>query len=260
MRIVSGPAAHSHRPETRVLRHYARRSHARKQRTACAIHPPASNEVHRKESERWPEHDGSDSRSLPFLEAILRPPFAVSPELLEPRVERCVRLVRERRLQFPNRSIHFDVLVHSVRVVSEARPEKTNRAIALPPAMPHFCTEEIVPARNAIRIEARLRNHSRYFRAQCIRSPLVRVDDKNPRRCRLLDRGVALQSNRRERIGQNLSAAVSRERRCVVGRTIFDDDDLASPANAADARSDVVRFVACSNYNRDANCRLVARG
>jgi hypothetical protein len=78
--------------------------------------------------------------------------------------------------------------------------------------MPDFFTEKIVLPRNAIRIEARLCNHSRYFRAECIRAALVSVDDKNPRRCRFVDREVALQSNRREWIGQDLSAAVSRER------------------------------------------------
>lgn len=126
--------------------------------------------------------------------------------------------------------------------------------------MPNFCAEEIVSARDAIRIEARFFDHSRYFRTECIGATLVCVEDENPGRRSFLDRGVALQPNRGEWMGQQLSAAVSRERRRIVGRSILDDDDLASPANAVDARSDVVRFVACSNYDSDANCRLAARG
>lgn len=147
------------------------------------------------------------------------------------------------RRQIADSTADFDVLVHPARIVPNRRLEETYRLVALPAAVLHFAPEKKISPGNAIRISPGVTNHSRDFLTHLRRSTLIRVDDENPRIGRSLDREVALHADGLEGIRYHRSPCTSRQRRSVIGRSVFNYKNLTRECDTGDAVSDVVRLV-----------------
>lgn len=83
---------------------------------------------------------------------------------------------------------------------------------------------------------------------------LISIDDEDPFRGRCFNRRVSLTTDCAELMLDDARAGLRRLRNGIVGRPVFNDNDLARPPYALDAVSDVAGFVPRRDYNRDIDC------
>ena len=121
-------------PESRVFGHYTRCRETGEDESAGAIAKPSLQQIHAHESRRrLDEYSGRCALTAPGV-ILLRPPAAVSVELLKILVKRSIRVMKKRILQLAHlrRLRDVDVLVHLVRVVAQIAPEQTNWIVVAP--------------------------------------------------------------------------------------------------------------------------------
>src|SRR5688500_10647027 len=152
--------------------------------------------------------------------------------------------MREWLAQLTDLSSHVHMLVHATGIVSKRRAKKTNRPVARPPAMLYFAAEEKISPWYTKRLPAiRCCHHSPNLITESRRSPLVRIDNKEPTRSRARNRRIALRTNRAERMRHHRRTGAVRELHRRIRRIVLHDDHFTSPRDTRHAGFDVRGFV-----------------
>src|ERR1700682_5547890 len=229
-------------PESHVFGHHARCRERGEDESAGAIAKPSFQQIHAHELRRRLDEYGSRCAPTASGVILLRPPAAVSDELLKILIERSICVMEKRILQLahlrPFRDI--DLLVHLVRVVTEIAPEQTNWFVlsASPAAVADLLSQEIVAPGNPERLTVRRANNLPNLLRQLRRTSLVGVEDENPRRLRSHDPLIPRQSDRREWRADHRRAGGLRQGHRIVERIVLDDYHLTRPLDARDTRFD----------------------
>src|SRR5450759_2328621 len=239
-------------PESRVLGHDAGGSQAGENESVSTISKPSLQEIHAYEPRRRLEKHRGRRAAAPPGEILLRPPSAVPVELLEILVQRNVRVVEKFIPDFTNRSGgHIDVLVHEIGVVPQLAPEQTDGFVAPPPSVAYLLAEKEIAPRNAKGTgAARFTDNAADLLRQLRRAALVRIEDKDPRGLRPLDRVITRRADRRELRAEHGRPGTARAIYRIVRRIILDDDHLASPFDARDAGLYVRGFIVSRDHRR----------
>src|SRR6266550_2628405 len=239
-------------PKSRVFCHHARGSQTCQDEPASAIEKSSFEQIHADEPCRRFEEYRSGRAPPPFRKILLRPPTAVSIELLEILIQRRICIVQEPTFDFASRTIgHIDVFVNEVGVVPQVAAEQTDRLVTAPTPVPYlFAEKEASPRHSERRVLAWIPHDPTNLGGKLRCAPLVGIEDEDPFALRPLDPFVTRRSDRRELRTDHRGAGAACPIDRVVSGIVLDYNHFARPLDAGDAGFDVRGFIVSRDHRR----------